>query len=225
MEQGIFEQEVRDKQRERFNLKAKTGAKGGSASRKGVRTTYDFLKPKEKKLLNGEVESYNMYTTILNWAEWQTKDKETQKNLLTKWREIYPNTKIMEELGQGRESKFNSQSFADIVNDLGVPPKRKQISSGEKKPRKAYTRKSKENAELPKMSLLEFAEVEPKEEVKQEIQNVVQAQLITKGLHLEYNGNYDVEALNRLFTKLQLLIDGEPNKYQINLSLSEIIED
>lgn len=226
MEQGIFELEVREKQRERFNLKAKTGAKGGSASRKGVRTAYDFLNTKEKKLLNGEVESYNMYTTILNWTEWQTKDRETQKNLLTKWREIYPNTKIMEVLGEGRESKFNSQSFADIVNDLGVPPKRKAIQSGEKKPRKAYTRKPKENAELPKnMSLLEFAEVEPKEEVKQEIQNVVQAQLITKGLHLEYNGNYDVEALNRLFTKLQLLIDGEPNKYQINLSLSEITED
>jgi hypothetical protein len=224
LEEGLFDLEVREKQRERFNLKSKTGARGGSKSRKGVRTAYDFLKPKEKKLLNGEVESYNMYTTILNWNEWQTKDKETQKNLLTKWREIYPNTKIMEELAIGREKNFNTQSFADLVNGLGVPPKRKAITSGERKPRKAYTRK-KENTELPKVSLLEFAEVEPKEEVKQEIQQVVQAQLITKGLHLEYNGQYDVEALNRLFTKLQLLIDGEPSKYRINLSLSEITED
>jgi hypothetical protein len=49
--------------------------------------------------------------------------------------------------------------------------------------------------------------------------------IITKGLHLEYNGNYDVDSLNRLFTKLQLLIDGEPNKYRISLSLSEIIDE
>jgi hypothetical protein len=122
LEEGLFDLEVREKQRERFNLKSKTGARGGSKSRKGVRTAYDFLKPKEKKLLNGEVESYNMYTTILNWNEWQTKDKETQKNLLTKWREIYPNTKIMEELAIGREKNFNTQSFADLVNGLGVPP-------------------------------------------------------------------------------------------------------
>jgi hypothetical protein len=49
--------------------------------------------------------------------------------------------------------------------------------------------------------------------------------IVTKGLHLEYNGNYDVESLNRLFTKLQLLVDGEPNKFRISLSLSEIVED
>lgn len=219
MEQGIFEMEVRDKKREVYLNKSKTGAKGGSKSRKGVRTAYDFMNKKEKKLLNGEVESYNMYTTILNWTEWETKNQETQKNLLTKWRDIYPNTKIMDELSQGRKSKLNSQSFADIVNGLGVPQKRRALPTGEKKPRKAKT-----NVEVPKMSLLEFAE-EPTNEVKQEIQSAVQTQIITKGLHLEYNGQYDVEALNRLFTKLQLLVDGETNKYRINLSLSEITED
>jgi hypothetical protein len=72
-------------------------------------------------------------------------------------------------------------------------------------------------------SQLEFAE--PQEEVKQDIKDHVQTMIITKGLHLEYNGNYDVDSLNRLFTKLQLLIDGEPNKYRISLSLSEIIDE
>lgn len=221
MEQGIFEMEVRDKKNQAYLNKSKTGSKGGSKSRKGVRTAYDFMNNKEKKLLNGEVESYNMFTTILNWAEWQTKDRETQKTLLTKWRETYPNTKIMDELGQGRTKAFNTQSFADLVNDLGCPPKVRGQFSGERKPRKAKAPKLKE---LPSVSLLEFAE-EPKEEVKQEIQKEVQAMLVTKGLHLEYNGNYDVEALNRLFTKLQLLVDGEPSKYRISLSLSEITED
>ena len=49
--------------------------------------------------------------------------------------------------------------------------------------------------------------------------------LLTKGLHLEYNGTYDVEALSKIFTKLQLIIDGDTNKYNISLSLSEIVED
>jgi hypothetical protein len=221
LEQGIFEMEVRDKKNQAYLNKSKTGSKGGSKSRKGVRTAYDFMNKKEKKLLNGEVESYNMFTTILNWAEWQTKDTETQKNLLTKWRETYPNSKIMDELGQGRTKAFNTQSFADLVNGLGCPPKTRGQFSGERKPRKA---KAPKVQETPKMSLLEFAE-EPKEEVKQEIQKEVQTLLVTKGLHLEYNGNYDVEALNRLFTKLQLLVDGEPSKYRISLSLSEITED
>lgn len=92
-------------------------------------------------------------------------------------------------------------------------------------PRKA---KAKVKEEAPKMSLLEFAEIEqPKqEEVQAKIQEeVVKTMIITKGLHLEYNGTYDVEALNRLFTKLQLLVDGEPCKYNISLSLSEVQED
>ncbi len=221
MERGIFDLEVREKKNQAYLNKARTGSKGGSRSRKGMNTPYDYLSSKEKKSLNGEVRVGNMYTTILNWAEWETKDKETKKNLLTKWREIYPNQKIMDELGQGRDKKFNSQSYADLVNELGVPKKMRNNSG----PRKA---KAKVKEEAPKMSLLEFAEIEqPKqEEVQAKIQEeVVKTMIITKGLHLEYNGTYDVEALNRLFTKLQLLVDGEPCKYNISLSLSEVQED
>lgn len=217
MERSIFDLEVRDKKNQAYANKSKTGSKGGSSSRKGVRTAYDFMTKKEKKSLIGEVRVGNMYTTILNWQEWQTKDKETQKNLLTKWREVHSNGKIMEELGQGRDKKFNSQSYADLVNELGCPKKLRNNSG----PRKA---KTKTTVEIPKKSLLEFAE-EPKQEVQQaQIQNEV-VKLLTRGLHLEYNGTYDVEALNRLFTKLQLLVDGEPSKYNISLSLSEVSED
>jgi hypothetical protein len=221
MERGIFEQEVLDKKREAYTRKFnKTGARGGSRSRKGVRTPSDFLSKKEMLQLNGEVRSHNMYETILNWNDFELKDKETQKNLLTRWREIYPNSKIMDELSIGRAKRFNTQSFADIVNGLGCPPKVRGQFSGERKPRKAKVPKVQET---PKMSLLEFAESEP--EKTQAIQEeVVKAILISKGLHLEYNGDYDVEALNRLFTKLQLLVDGEPSKYKISLSLTEIVD-
>jgi hypothetical protein len=39
---------------------------------------------------------------------------------------------------------------------------------------------------------------------------------------VEYNGKYDVETLTKLFTKLQLLIDGDTSKYNISLSLTEV---
>ncbi len=218
MERGIFDLEVREKKNQAYLNKARTGSKGGSRSRKGMNTPYDYLSSKEKKKLSGEVRVGNMYTTILNWNEFEIKDKETQKQLLTKWREIHPNNKIMDALSEGRGKKFNSQSYADLVNELGCP-KKVRSNTG---PRKAKTKAV--AIKTPVMeSQLEFAE--PQEEVKQDIKDHVQTMIITKGLHLEYNGNYDVDSLNRLFTKLQLLIDGEPNKYRISLSLSEIIDE
>jgi hypothetical protein len=212
VEPGIFEMEVREKKNQAFLNKAKTGSRGGSNSRKGVRTPYDYMSRKEKMSLNGEVSSMNVYTTILNWTEWTTKDEGTQKTLLTKWREIYPNSKIIDELSIGRNSKLNSQSYADIVNALGIPKKVRNAPGT----RKA---KTKTVAVTPQIeSQLEFEE--PKHETKMQPQNEV-TKLLTKGLHLEFNGTYDVESLNRLFTKLQLLVDGEPHKYNISLSLSE----
>jgi hypothetical protein len=219
MERGIFELEVREKKNQAFLNKARTGSKGGSRSRKGMNTPFDYMSKKEKQKLNGEVRVGNMYTTILNWAEFEQKDKETKKQLLTKWREIYPNTKIMEALSEGRPSKLNSQSYADIVNELGCP--KKQRNTG---PRKSKAKTVAINSPVIE-SQLEFAVPEQQQPIEQKIQEQVQTMIVTKGLHLEYNGNYDVDSLNRLFTKLQLLVDGEPNKFRISLSLSEITED
>ena len=40
-----------------------------------------------------------MYETIIPLKEFKLKDEETQKKLLTRWREIYPNAKIIKEMG------------------------------------------------------------------------------------------------------------------------------
>lgn len=210
-QRSIFDMEVREKKNQAYlNKLSRTGSKGGSKSRKGVRTAFDYMTTKEKKNLNGEVKVHNMFTTILNWTEFQRKDKETQKDLLTKWREIYPNNKIMFDLSQGREAKLNNQSFSDLVKELGVPAKGRGGGAGVKRVRKA-----KEVAAIsPEPQVIEVPEVAPQPQ-----------QIITKGLHLEFNGKYDVDALNKLFTKLQLLIDGDTNKYNISLSLTEITKN
>lgn len=214
----IFLDDIREKRRVgsgAFHVRGK-GVKHGFSG--ALRTPYHFMKTKERNALNGIVETSNIYSSILNWTEWSLKDRETQKQLLTKWRELYPNTKIMEELQIGRNKPFNVQSFADIVNDLGCPPKNRQAQIRREKKEQKEKRKVKNIAATPKKqesTLLQFELPEPpKEEIK--------AILISNGLHLEYNGEYDQEQLTKIFTKLQLLIDSEPNKFKIALCLTEV---
>jgi hypothetical protein len=197
-----------------FHMRGK-GVKHGS--NKALRTPYHFMKTKEKNKLNGEVEVHNMYTTILNWTEFNLKDRETQKTLLTKWREIYTNDKIMAEMSIERPTKLNSQSYADIVNDLGCPKKRRNITSGYKKQtkEKAVAISAVRQLQAPEWLDLEAENEQPKVTYIDDVLPKI------NGLHLEYNGDYDSEQLNKIFTKLQLLIDGEDNKFKISISITE----
>ena len=95
----VFLKEIQEKKNHAYNNRSRTGGGGGSSSRKGVRTAYDYMSSKEKKKLNSEIEVFNMYETIIPLKEFELKDEETQKKLLTRWREIYPNAKIIKEMG------------------------------------------------------------------------------------------------------------------------------
>lgn len=44
---------------------------------------------------------------------------------------------------------------------------------------------------------------------------------ILGGLNLEYNGVYTSEEINKIFTKLQLLTDGENNNFKLTIQLKE----
>jgi hypothetical protein len=217
----MFKDDIREKKKTgtgAFHQRGK-GVKHGLSG--ALRTPYHFMKTKEKKKLDGEVEVYNMYETILNWNDFNLKDKETQKNLLTRWRDIYPNNKIMAELEKGRSKTFNSQSFADLVNGLGCPPKdRSKVTKGPRKPRVAKKVVAiEEKAPTIEPSLpqttLELAPEPERPSIPEHVK------LLTKGLYLEFNGSYDAEAISKIFTKLQLLVDGEPNKFKINISITE----
>lgn len=203
----LFQDDIREKRKTgsgSFHKRGK-GVKHGLSG--ALKTPYHYMKTKEKNKLNGEVECFNMYETIIPWNEFTLKEKDQQKLLLTRWRELYPNQKIMDELGEGMPRKFNTQSFADLVNGLGCPPKQK----GGSIPRAYKPRKAKTVAIEPVESAVAVAE--PPKEVK----------LITEGLHLEYNGEYDSEQLTKIFTKLQLLTDGEENKFVLSIAITERI--
>ena len=204
-------QEVREKKKignGSFHMRGK-GVKHGS--NQALRTPFYFLSNKEKKNLNGEVESYNMFTTIIPYNEFKLKDDETQKNLLTKWREVYENDKIMGDMGIGNKTYF------EIVTRLELP---KKPRGGNK--RGPYNRKATAKKAESKKEKTEQIEMPINSPVIQAETPAPQIQkIISKGLYLEYNGEYSAEELNKLFTKLQLLVDGEPNKFNISLSLTE----
>lgn len=210
----IFREEIQEKKRigsGSFHMRGK-GVKHGFSG--ALRTPYHFMKTKERNALNGTVEVSNVYTALLDWKEWNLKDKETQKKLMIKWREIYPNNEIMRELEKGREYKLNAQSFADIVNELGCPKKRRSPPIRKKKTASVVAIKAETLFDSPEIDgAAQPNPIIPTEGIK--------PILITSGLHLEYNGEYDQDELTRIFTKLQLLIDGETNKFKISLSLSE----
>lgn len=215
--ESIFDLELREKRAQAFLNKSKTGAKGGSKSRKGMRTPSEYLSKKEIKKLSGEVRTYNM-NSLMDWKSFEEKSDEDKKTLLTHWRNIYNNQEIMEALSEGRRSKLNSQSFADIVNGLGVP-KKSRINTPNRKPRQSKAVAVVAEPLGEPMSLLQMAETfaQPKE-----IQTPQQPpQIITKGLHLEYNGLYEAETINKILTKLQLLLEDEPNKFNVSISITE----
>jgi hypothetical protein len=207
----LFFEDVREKKktgRGAFHMRGK-GVKHGFNG--ALRTPYHFMKTKEKKKLDGEVVSYNMYETILHKDEFFLKDEATQKMLLTRWREIYDNDVIVNAMGIYKSVYFK------LAKDLDVPKKPR----GGVQPRTGKTKKKKAPkfvainestiTDLPQTQLTMEVEDKPKLEQK----------LITTGLHLEYNGDYDAEQISKIFTKLQLLVEGETNKFNLAISVTE----
>ena len=191
-------QEKKKAGRGAFAMRGK-GVKHGFSG--ALKTPYYYMSNKEKKKLDGEVQVSNMYETIIPIKEFELKDTETRKAMLIRWREIYSNLKIMAEMG------LTNSDYYKIIDQLEIP----------KKPRKTKSvEKTEKRTAAVKTEVVAISAETPKKEAAQ-IQ-----QLITNGLHIEYNGTFDHETLNKLFTKLQLMIDGEPSNFRISLSLSEV---
>lgn len=219
MDIGIFDLEVREKKNQAYLNKARTGSKGGSRSRKGMNTPYDYMNKKERNNLNGEVEVFNMYTSILPIKEFELKDEETQKELLTKWREIHDNIHIRTQMG------LNNAYYYELVKKLGIPKKPVQH-----KPRKAKAKKVKDKAIAIESAVAEmFTSAFPESDLTLAPETYVYATPApavvvesTNGLNLQYNGEYTAEQLVKLFMKLQLITEGEENKFKLSINLVEL---
>jgi hypothetical protein len=223
----ICNDDIRDKRKAgsgSFHKRGK-GVKHGMSG--ALKTPSYYMSNKEKKKLNGEVEITNMYETLIPFKEFNLKDVETQKVLLTKWREIHDNLTIRKGLG------ISNKAFYDLVAELGIPRKNRVDSEGSKrKPKQAKV------SIMPKKSLMETVEflgverevLEVKKEVAKEIEKAEKSEkentpvLVTTGMQLTYNKIYGEQELNNIFTKCQIMVEGENKKFHLTLSLTEIVE-
>ena len=184
------------KKREAYANKSRTG-KGGSKSRRNGMLPTDRMTKQElaEYTKAGEVVISNMYETIIPKKEFDLKPKDLQKTMLMRWREIYPNSKIMKEMGIS-----GNNAFSAMLNELDVP----------KKKRGGY--RGRRNATPQSV---------PVSTPAKQTEEVI-TKLVTNGLHLEYNGNYDAKQIENILAKLQLLVSGEENKFRLSIVLSEI---
>jgi hypothetical protein len=202
----MFYDDIREKKVTGRGAFSKRG-KGVKHTIRGIKTAYDFMTTKEKKKLNSEVRSFNMYEQIISKEEFFELDRDTQRNMLIKWRDLYQNVEIMKVMGIK-----GSNTFSNLLKELDIPPKRRVRKSNNSTQRK----KAKTTVSITERS--------PVEEIHDNGIIPVQQnpiKIIINGLHLEYNGIFDAEQLARIFTKLQLVTDGENSDYYLSLTLTE----
>lgn len=195
----IFFDDVREKKRTGIGVFKKRGKGVKHGISGALRTEYFYMKSRDRKKLNGECVISNMYDTILRKEEFFTKDIATQKNMLMHWRELHSNEELKKLMG------LNNSQFYKLCKDLELPGKQNV-----KKPKRG-------TAKIVKNEVAAIQEIPVQEPVHNEVKQI----LITQGLHLEYNGEFTAEELNKIFTKLQLITDGELNKFNVSISLSE----
>jgi hypothetical protein len=199
----MLQEDIRDKRRTGNGVYSKRGKGVKHGISGALRTSYYFMTSKERKKLNGEVKVFNM-NEILSKEEFFSMDEDTQKMLLTNWRETYQNVDILKAMG------ISSNTLSKLLKELNVPSKPR----GGKR---AATSKRKAKTQTPQVenTNLELIMPQPQE------QPIVKPIILTKGLNLEYNGEFDAEHISKVFTKLQLLIEGEENKFNVSISITE----
>ena len=218
-----FKNEIYEKKKLTYGNRAKTSAGGRRASFRGVKTEYDFLTREERKKLNSDVVVSNLNDIVIKKEQFDLCSQEKQRELLTHWRELYENKYIMDQMGVK-----GSNTFHKYIKNLDIPKKPRGGSRGNTgggRPRKAaaITNMPVKQEKAPQISM-KFEEptiqdhMIETETIQQPIKSILQT---VEGLHLEYNGIYDAEQLSKIFTKLQLITDGEECKYKLNISLSE----
>jgi len=171
-----------------------------TASKKGMRTPYDYMTNKEKKNLNGKVEVTNMYDLLLNKEEFEAFPEAKQTEILTHWRTIYPNAKIMESLGIHSPGVLNA-----LIEKLNVP----------KKNTWKRTKRTAKQKEV-QAQIHSSAPVTSSHREKIEMDN-----FSIDGFSINYHGSYTSEQLSKIWTKLQLLTDGEENSFTVSITVQE----
>jgi hypothetical protein len=201
--EDIFYQEIREKKKETALLRTATQHRRLGAKKVLFATDLMSRKEKLKHTKAGKVMTTNMYEDILPIAEFEKLEDYEKRNRLQYLRSVKSAKEIQAAMGT------NSKRYYEIIKELDLP-KAPRTKSGAA-PRKAAIRR-KEPAAVAIQSQLELETPAPPEPVQK---------IIIDGLNLEFNGTFTAEQIIKQFLKFGALLEGEDDKYYIELRLQQ----
>jgi hypothetical protein len=202
----IFYDEIREKKKETALLRTATQHKRLGAKKVLFATDLMSRKEKLKHTKAGRVMTTNMYEDIIPIVEFEKLEDYEKRNRLQYLRSVKSAKEIQAAMG------VNSKRYYEIISELNLP-KAPRSKSGAAPRKAALKRKEKEPAGISLQSQLELettpAAIEPVQKI------------IINGLNLEFNGEFTAEQIIKQFLKFGALLEGEPDKYYIELRLQQ----
>lgn len=202
-EQCFFE-DVREKKKAASGVHSKTGKNGYTGK---ILFPTDIMSRKEKynHRKAGRVMTTNMYEEILPIDEFEKLETYEQRNRLAYLRGMKSAKEIQKEMG------VNSKRYYEIVAELNLP-KAPRLKAGETpKKRTAKPKTVLEGSKMGAIAIQSSLDLEP--EPVQEI--------IVSGLHLTFNGTYSADHIIKQLLKYGALLEGEEDKYYVELKLMQ----
>ena len=208
--ENSFYEDIREKKRTASGIHHKTGSRGYVGK---MRFPTDIMSRKDKYNYRkaGKVMISNLMDEILTIDEFENLEKIEQKRFLEYWRSKYTNLEITEKMGI-----WNARYYK-IVAELGLPkaPRINKTVPQRRAAAKVIANNPKSAIAVAEAPVIEAAPIiEAAAPVKESVQEI-----IVHGLHLVYTGTFTPEEIIKQLTKFELLLDGEPDEFYIELKL------
>jgi hypothetical protein len=193
MIERMLSEEIRDKKRTGNGIHSKTGSRGYTGK---ILFPADLMNSKQKRNYqrSGVVVTWNT-KEVLPKMEFDTYEKEQQKEMLEAWRTNFTNKEIMKKMG------LTQGTFYSLLNVVGV---NKDIK---------FSNRSSKSVAVSPAKVIELVEKKPT------IQETT-APVFTEGLNFNINGKYEADVLSNWLTKLQMLVEGT-GEYDVVIHLRE----
>lgn len=194
----MFYEEIREKKKIGNGIFSKTGSRGYVGK---MKFPMDLLKGKEKREYKkgGKIVLSNLYDTILLKSDFLQLEPHEQKNRLQYWRLNFKVKEIQQQM------KISSQDFYKLIYDLELP-----VNQAKKRKEKKRTGVKVDKLVKPIQSpaIIQEPETEILDRGK-------------TGFQFTMNGHYFSEELKLLLNKINILIDGELNSFQVEIMIKE----
>ena len=219
----LFNEEVREKKRAGIGVFSRASRRGYVGK---MFFPYELASRKEKSKHKraGKVMTTNLFDKILPAAEFDQLEEYEQRNRMAYWRNTYTTNEIKKEMGT------SGTKFYALLEKLGIPKDGQKTSAR----KGAVTKKTKvegsKEKDLAKKAAKALAAMKPPAKVEtpaevpaapQEPKEAPPQLLILKGLNIAYNGDYTSDEIRRLLKKLDILLEGEPDRFQIELKIMQ----